>query len=84
MTIYSSIFLPIPGGGIDGGEETTEGPTTEAVTFIGEIPTVTGLFGNEGGAGLGGGPPVVAAKLVPEIIPYDYYMSVNSCKCSII
>lgn len=66
-------FLPIPGGVIVGDEETTEGPTTE-VTFIGEIPVVTGLFGNEGGAGLGGGPPVVAVKLFPEIIPCDYYV----------
>lgn len=65
-----SYFLPIPA--VDGDEETTEGPTTEVVTFIGEIP-VTGLFGNEGGAGLGGGPPVVAAKLFPEIIPCNYF-----------
>lgn len=72
-------FLPIPEAGIEGGEE-TEGPTTEVVTFIGEIPTVTGLFGNEGGAGLGGGPPVVGAKLFPEIIPCDYYISDNNCE----
>lgn len=72
-------FLPIPETGIDGDEDTTEGPTTEAVTFIGEIP-VTGLFGNEGGAGLGGGPPVVGAKLFPEIISCDYYISDNNCE----
>lgn len=65
-------FLPIPGGGIVGDEETAE-PTTEVITFIGEIP-VTGLFGNEGGAGLGGGPPVAGAKLFPEIISRDYYV----------
>lgn len=68
-------FLPIPEVGIDGDEETTEGPTTEVVTFIDEIPTVTGLFGNEGGVGFGGGPPVVAAKLFPEIIPIIIYFN---------
>lgn len=60
---------------------------TEVVTFIGEIP-VTGLFGNEGGAGFGGGPPVVAVKLVPEIIQCNYYyvsiVSDNSYRCLII
>lgn len=70
--------IPIPGADIGGDEETTEGP--EVVSFIGEIPT--GLFGNEGGCGFGGGPPVIAAKLFPEIIPRDYYFQLfldNSC-----
>jgi len=69
-----SYFLPIPTAGIDGDEETTEGPTTEVATCIGEIPPVTGLFGNEGGAGLGGGPPVAAAKLFPKISPCNYFL----------
>lgn len=59
-------FLPMPEAGIDGTEGTTGAPTTGAGTFIGEIPT--GLFGNEGGAGFGGGPLVVDVKLLPKII----------------
>lgn len=54
-----------------GTEEITDVPTTEGGTFMGEIPT--GLFGNDGGAGFGGGPLVVAAKLLPIIILCDYY-----------
>lgn len=51
--------------GIDGTVGTTGAPTTGgAATFIGEIPT--GLFGNEGGAGFGGGPLVVDVKLLPK------------------
>lgn len=61
-------ILPIPETG--GIEETTDVPTG-GVTFMGEIPT--GLFGNDGGAGFGGGPLVVAAKLLPIIISCNYY-----------
>lgn len=42
----------------------TGAPTTETGAFNGEIPT--GLFGNEGGAGFGGGPLTVGAKLLPK------------------
>lgn len=68
-------FLPMPETG--GIEETTDVPTTEGGTFMGEIPT--GLFGNDGGAGFGGGPLVVAAKLLPIIISCDYYYIVELC-----
>lgn len=49
-----------------GTEDATDVPMTGGGIFMGEIPT--GLFGNDGGAGFGGGPLVVAAKLLPTII----------------
>lgn len=44
--------------------------TTDVGIFIGEIPT--GLFGNEGGAGLGGGPLVAGVKLLPKVITFFF------------
>lgn len=35
--------------------------------FTGEIPAATGLLGNEGGVGFGGGIAVTGAKFGPEI-----------------
>lgn len=74
----------MPGADIGGTEETgapttgtgaptaeTGAPTTETGGFKGEIPT--GLFGNEGGAGFGGGPLVAGAKLLPKQSPSDCY-----------
>lgn len=37
-------------------------------TWTGDIPAATGLLGNEGGAGFGGGPTVTDEKFAPEII----------------
>lgn len=34
-------------------------------TFTGEIPATTGLLGNDGGAGFGGGPLVTGEKFAP-------------------
>jgi len=56
--------MPDAAADMDGTEEATVAPMTEVGAFIGEIPT--GLFGNEGGAGLGGGPLVAVAKLFPN------------------
>lgn len=47
----------------------TGGATTAADTggtFIGDIPAATGLLGNEGGAGFGGGILVTGEKFAPE------------------
>lgn len=60
----------MPEADIGGIEETgapatgTGAPTAETGAFKGEIPT--GLFGNEGGTGFGGGPLTVGAKLLPK------------------
>ena len=35
-------------------------------TLTGEIPAATGLLGNEGGAGFGGGPLVTGEKFAPK------------------
>jgi len=56
---------------MDGAEEAIVAPTIEVGAFSGEIPT--GLFGNEGGTGLDGG-PLVAAKLFPKIIMNYIYL----------
>lgn len=70
-------FLPTAEAGTDGTEEATDAPATEDETFIGEIPAAIGLFGNEGGAGFGGGPLVAGVKLLPKIyiISYNFISS---------
>lgn len=47
-------------------EEAIVAPITEDGIFIGEIPAVIGLFGNDGGAGFGGGPLIAGVKLPPK------------------
>lgn len=41
-------------------------------TLTGEIPVATGLLGNEGGAGFGGGPLVAGEKFAPKIHNYIF------------
>lgn len=36
--------------------------------FTGDIPAMTGLLGNERGAGFGGGPLIAGEKFAPKII----------------
>lgn len=63
--MLNSDFLPMAAG-TDETEGATDDSTAVGGVFIGGIAVAEGLFGNEGGAGFGGGPLVTGVKLLPK------------------